>query len=133
MLCHFYLRLLVAYQKDYYIRQFLFGSIFFTFMAVIGYNNYSHTGNSSIFLTNIILGLICLFLYPYSRFVYESIIEYILGNNVFFVNALFMLIIKFITMMLCFVFAVFIAPIGLTYLYFYHSKQEKLQNQNEKQ
>lgn len=120
-------------SKDYYIRQFLFGSIFFTFMAVIGYNNYSHTGNSSIFLTNIILGLICLFLYPYSRFVYESIIEYILGNNVFFVNALFMLIIKFITMMLCFVFAVFIAPIGLTYLYFYHSKQENLQNQNEKQ
>ena len=119
-------------SKAYYICQFL-GLIFFAFMVVVGYGIYSHTGNLSIFLTNIILGLVCLFLYPYSRFVYESIIEYILGNNVFFVSALFMLIIKFITIMLCFVFAIFIAPIDLTYLYFYHSKQEKLQNQNEKQ
>ena len=122
-------------SKAYYIRQFLFGLIFFAFMVVMGYNSYSRTGNPSIFLTNIILGLVCLFLYPYSRFVYESIIEYILGNNAFFVNAVLMLIIKFITMMLCFMFAIFIAPIGLTYLYFYHSKQEKLQNQpqNKKQ
>ena len=120
-------------SKAYYIRQFLFGLIFFAFMVVMGYDSYSRTGNLSIFLTNIILGLVCLFLYPYSRFVYESIIEYILGNNAFFVNAVLMLIIKFITMMLCFMFAIFIAPIGLTYLYFYHSKQEKLQNQNEKQ
>ena len=43
-------------SKAYYIRQFL-GLIFFAFMVVVGYNIYSHTGNLSIFLTNIILGL----------------------------------------------------------------------------
>ena len=122
-------------SKAYYIRQFLFGLIFFAFMFFMGYEHYSSTGNPSLFITNIIFGLVCLFLYPYSRFVYESIIEYILGDNVFFGNAVLMLTTKFITMMLCFMFAIFIAPIGLTYLYFYHSKQEKLQNQtqNEKQ
>ncbi|HHF2589648.1 TPA: hypothetical protein ACPJUQ_001833, partial [Haemophilus influenzae] len=90
-----------------------------------------HTGKISILVTNAILGLICLLLYPYSRFVYESIIEYILGDNVFFINAPLMLVTKLITMAICFIFSIFIAPIGLIYLYFYHSKQEKLQNQNE--
>ena len=118
-------------SKAYYTRQFLFGLIFFIFIVAISYNGYNHTGKISILVTNTILGLICLLLYPYSRFVYESIIEYILGDNVFFVNAPLMLVTKLITMAICFVFSIFIAPIGLIYLYFYHSKQEKLQNQNE--
>lgn len=118
-------------SKAYYTRQFLFGLIFFIFIVAISYNGYNYTGKTSILVTNIILGLICLLLYPYSRFVYESIIEYILGDNVFFVNAPLMLVTKLITMAICFIFSIFIAPIGLIYLYFYHSKQEKLQNQNE--
>ncbi len=118
-------------SKAYYTRQFLFGLIFFIFIVGISYNGYNHTGKISILVTNSILGLICLLLYPYSRFVYESIIEYILGDNVFFINAPLMLVTKLITMAICFIFSIFIAPIGLIYLYFYHSKQEKLQNQNE--
>lgn len=118
-------------SRAYYTRQFLFGLIFFISIVAISYNGYNYTGNTSILVTNVILGLICLLLYPYSRFVYESIIEYILGDNVFFVNVPLMLVTKLITMAICFVFSIFIAPIGLIYLYFYHSKQEKLQNQNE--
>ena len=118
-------------SKAYYTRQFLFGLIFFIFIVAISYNGYNYTGNTSILVKNVILELICLLLYPYSRFVYESIIEYILGDNVFFVNAPLMLVTKLITMAICFIFSIFIAPIGLIYLYFYHSKQEKLQNQNE--
>ena len=118
-------------SKAYYTRQFLFGLIFFIFIVAISYNGYNYTGNASILVKNVILGLICLLLYPYSRFVYESIIEYILGDNVFFINAPLMLVTKLITMAICFIFSIFIAPIGLIYLYFYHSKQEKLQNQNE--
>ncbi|WP_118776128.1 hypothetical protein [Haemophilus haemolyticus] len=118
-------------SRAYYTRQFLFGLIFFISIVAISYNGYNYTGNTSILVKNVILGLICLLLYPYSRFVYESIIEYILGDNVFFVNVPLMLVTKLITMAICFVFSIFIAPIGLIYLYFYHSKQEKLQNQNE--
>ncbi|WP_118790628.1 hypothetical protein [Haemophilus haemolyticus] len=118
-------------SRAYYTRQFLFGLIFFISIVAISYNGYNYTGNTPILVKNVILGLICLLLYPYSRFVYESIIEYILGDNVFFVNVPLMLVTKLITMAICFVFSIFIAPIGLIYLYFYHSKQEKLQNQNE--
>ncbi len=63
-------------------------------------------------------------LYPYSRFVYESIVGFIMGENIFFVNAIFMIFLKFITMTICWVFALFVAPIGLAYLYYYHSKVE---------
>ena len=66
-------------------------------------------------------------LYPYSRFVYEGIVRFIMGDNVFYVNAFLMLFVKYITMGLCFSFAIVIAPIGLAYLYFYHSKQERKQ------
>jgi hypothetical protein len=61
-------------------------------------------------------------LYPYSRFVYESIMNFIMGQNVFFVNALLMLGVKLMTMLLCWAFAIFVAPIGLAYLYYHHSR-----------
>lgn len=63
-------------------------------------------------------------LYPYSRFVYESIIGFVMGQNVFYVNAIFMFVTKFLTMAMCWVFAIVVAPIGLAYLYFHHSKAE---------
>ncbi|WP_256857306.1 hypothetical protein [Xanthomonas axonopodis] len=62
-------------------------------------------------------------LYPYSRFVYESIVGYIMGGNVFFVNAILMLFVKLMTMAICWSFAIFIAPIGLLYLYVHHSQR----------
>lgn len=61
-------------------------------------------------------------LYPYSRFVYESIVSFIMGENVFIVNAIFMLASKFVTMAMCWAFSIFVAPIGLAYLYYHHSK-----------
>lgn len=73
------------------------------------------------------LAIVCALLYPYSRFVYESIVGFVMGENVFFINAIFMLIVKYFTMALCWAFSIFIAPIGLAYLYFYHTKNEKIQ------
>lgn len=109
---------LFGLSKEYYFRQFIFGLIvpaFIIFMA-------SH-GKNSIPIAMYLLFAINTALYPYSRFVYESIVDFIMGNNVFFVNAIFMLIVKIFTMVLCWSFAVFISPIGLLYLYYYHSKQ----------
>lgn len=36
-------------------------------------------------------------LYPYARFVYENVVDFITGNNVFFVNAVLMMSIKLMT------------------------------------
>jgi len=61
-------------------------------------------------------------LYPYSRFVYESIFNFIIGENFFLLPAIPMMIAKCSTMVLCYFAALFIAPIGLAYLYFRHSR-----------
>ncbi|MNR50910.1 hypothetical protein D3C85_1704980 [compost metagenome] len=70
----------------------------------------------------VIFSVIMTLLYPYSRFVYERIVGFIMGDNVFFVNAFFMLFAKAFTMLICWTCAIFIAPVGLAYLYFYHRK-----------
>jgi hypothetical protein len=70
----------------------------------------------------VVILIINTLLYPYSRFVYEGVIGFIMGENVFFVNAFLVLLTKAITMILCWGFAISIAPVGLAYLYFHHSK-----------
>lgn len=68
------------------------------------------------------------FLYPYSRFSYQGVVSFIIGDNVFFGNAGAMLLAKLFTMLMCWAFAIFIAPIGLVYLYFHHSKVDHQKN-----
>lgn len=103
----------------YYFRHFIFGLIF---PALFLFMQSQTTQPTSIGM--MVFMAISTLLYPYSRFVYERIIDFIMGQNVFFINTIVMLIAKLITMLLCWVCAVFIAPAGLVYLYFYHSKQQ---------
>ncbi|BFQ93074.1 hypothetical protein [Gallibacterium anatis] len=123
-------------NKPYYFRHLFFGLIIFILLEAIILNAGGDAKEKILegkFWGITGVYLIFLFLYPYSRFVYESIVEYIFGNNVFIVNGLILLVVKTITMLLCFIFSWAIAPIGLIYLYFYYSRQEKLalQESNE--
>jgi hypothetical protein len=108
-------------SASYYFRQFFFGAILTSFYYLI----LSHGSNGS----PTPLGVYILFainaaLYPYARFVYESIADFIMGNTVFITSAFLMLFLKLITMVICWAGAMLIAPIGLIYLYIYHTKQE---------
>ena len=105
-------------SASYYLRQLFFGAIFTALFIALMYNG----GDKRIF--SYLIFIANTFLYPYSRFVYESIVDFIFGDNVFFVNALFLLAVKFITMLLCYGFAFIIVPLGLLYLYFYHTKNK---------
>ncbi|MBF8739533.1 MULTISPECIES: hypothetical protein [Pseudomonas] len=105
---------------SYYLRQLFFGSLFAALVLWFAANSTSGlTGKPGLLLMTVA----CTLLYPYSRFVYESVVGFIMGNNVFFVNAFFMLWVKAFTMMLCWAFAIFIAPVGLAYLYWHHSRR----------
>ncbi len=107
-------------SPQYYFRHFIFGLLFAGFFA------WTLTQSKNpIEVGAIAFGVINTIFYPYSRFVYESIMDFIMGDNTFFLNALLMLVVKFFTMFLCWSFAIFIAPLGLAYLYYYHSKEEK--------
>ena len=61
-------------------------------------------------------------LYPYARFAYEGVVNFLVGQNRFYVNAILMLFFKALTMLMCWAFAIFIAPVGLIYLYVHHSR-----------
>jgi hypothetical protein len=104
-------------SASYYIRQFIFGLAFPVFIYLM-----TSQGKHPLHLPMLLMLVVNTLLYPYSRFVYESVMNFIMGQNVFFVNAILMLAAKLMTMLLCWVFAIFVAPIGLAYLYYRHSK-----------
>ncbi len=64
---------------QYYFRQFFFGCILA--MLWVSFDEGKSIGLWA-------LALINTFLYPYSRFVYESIVDFILGNNFFIVSGI---------------------------------------------
>ncbi|MGF1806121.1 hypothetical protein L4C31_12810 [Aliivibrio sifiae] len=67
-------------SKQYYIRQFLFGLIF----PAIFFFIFSQEGENGMPMNLIFLCIVNSLLYPYSRFVYESVVDYILGDTVLF-------------------------------------------------
>nr|WP_315401304.1 hypothetical protein [uncultured Duganella sp.] len=106
----------------YYVRQFIFGLIFPIFIYLV---MSSGDGKHALHMPMLLVFAVNTLLYPYSRFVYESVMNFILGENVFFGSAILMLSFKIVMMTFCWVLAIFIAPLGLGYLYFYHSKAER--------
>ena len=115
----FFLKTFGGLSISYYLRQFLFGLI----MPGILYFANKDDPLPPPFHTYLLCATNAL-LYPYARFVYEGILNYVLGANVFYVNAWLMLAWKLLMMFVCWAFAIFIAPLGLAYLYVYHSRRE---------
>ncbi|WP_343675915.1 hypothetical protein [Paraburkholderia heleia] len=104
----------------YYVRQFLFGLCF----PVILFITSTH-GKALLSLPvhlQVIL-TINAFLYPYSRFVYESVVGYIVGDNAFAFPVILFGAAKLFTMLLCWAFAIFTAPVGLIWLYVRSGRQ----------
>ena len=113
------LKTLGGLSRQYYLRQFFFGLLISGFVIFM----LSHSPHP-LPVKTIILLIINSLLYPYSRFVYESIVNFIMGDSVFIVNAVLMLFIKLMTMAICWCAAILIAPVGLAYLYYHHSKAD---------
>ncbi|ECW1624111.1 hypothetical protein NIO40_001454 [Salmonella enterica] len=116
----FFRKTLGGLKASYYIRHFIFGALISTFFIYILFQ-----GPNGLKTENLIFFIINAILYPYARFVYERIISFVMGDNVFFVNAILMLMVKLFTMLMCWGFSIFIAPIGLAYIYYSHSRAEK--------
>ncbi len=121
-------------QPSYYFRNIFFGLFFCAIMIALAFSPGIQIEKSVGF---IVLSLVSLVLYPYSRFVFATIFSFIMGNNVFFVNATFLILSKLFTMLICFFLAVVIAPIGLIMLYIINSRaynkyqqEMKMQEQN---
>jgi hypothetical protein len=104
----------------YYFRHFFFGLMF----PVLTYFSLRDNLYPPPLLWTCAFVAVNTLLYPYSRFVYEVIVDFVLGSSVFYVNAGLMLLFKFLTMYFCWFFAMPIAPIGLLYIYIVQSRSE---------
>ena len=104
-------------SPSYYFRQWVFGTVFLIPILYVAIQD------SAFPFSAILLCVVNTFLYPYARFVYESIAGFILEDNLFIMNAKLLLIFKLITMALCWSMAIIIAPFGLGYLYYRNSKK----------
>ncbi len=106
-------------STSYYFRQLFFGVI----VAIIFLlPMFGGSGSFAQNLPLVAITVVSTLLYPYSRFVYENISNFILGDNLFFVNIVVLFLLKALTILICWAMAIFIAPIGLIYLYYHHSK-----------
>ncbi|WP_198087021.1 hypothetical protein [Variovorax sp. E3] len=101
----------------YYFRQFVFGLCFAVFILFMASRSPQAMPIGMVFFL-----VVNTLLYPYARFAYEGVVNFLLGENRFYVNAILLLFVKLLTMLLCWAFAIFIAPVGLIYLYVHHSK-----------
>ena len=110
-------------SKAYYFRQLFFAMLIFVFYTAVILH--VQVGLSAK-VWSILFFTLSTLLYPYSRFVYESIVNFIIGDNRLYLNANVVFGTKLVTVLLCWAFAIFISPIGLTYLYFHHSKNLKI-------
>ena len=108
-------------SSQYYVRQFFFGLIFPVLFVVALHGGAGHSAHSVSFSHYFYLAINTL-LYPYSRLAYERLVGFVVGDNIFIVNATVMLVVKSMTMALCWGMAIFIAPIGLFIIYVYSRK-----------
>ena len=99
-------------KSGYYFRQLFFGVILGA-LFIAG----KVKASPELPLGEIAMAVVSTILYPYARFVYESIVGFVMGNNLFVVPALILLFVKLCTMIMCWFLAIFIAPLGLAYIY----------------
>ena len=124
------IRLFTGINAQYYFRQLFFALIISALVMAIVWNGVMNDGVLSLKEKKMFVSLLVFYginslLYPYARLAYEQIVDFILGDNFFLVDGIFFLMTKMITMFLCFAFAVFLAPIGLLFIYLHQRKEAR--------
>jgi len=107
-------------SRAYYFRQFVFGMAVCAFVLAMASKFGEDWGRVP--LSMLTFYVVCAGLYPYARFVYDSVVDFIMGNTVIAMPLPVMLMVKLFGMLLCFVAAPVIAPVGLAWLYWHNSR-----------
>jgi hypothetical protein len=63
-------------------------------------------------------------LYPYSRFLFESLVKFIFGNTRFDNGSGALIALKLLSIVFCWSTALFIAPFGLLYIHFRGTREQ---------
>ena len=113
--------ILFSLKPSYYFRHFILISPFTLYILfhLPLLDKVTHSVINLNYVESVVYISISWLLYPFSRFVYESAVNWLTGGYVLIVNGLLWLFVKLFTMGLCLLFAVVLAPIAWIYLFCY--------------
>jgi hypothetical protein len=94
-------------------RSYLLGAIIF---AIMTWLSLRADGNLVHVAPTILLGIVSTALFPFSKMVWNSTRDFLRGDTIIFTNVLFLFPAKFAVNLLLWMFAVFVAPIGVLFL-----------------
>ena len=102
-----------ALDKTYLIKQYIISLLVCVFYVII-VNKYGQGVGLYTLLTFTVNTL----LYPYSRYLFESLVKVIFGNTHFDKRSAMLIILKLLSIVFCWSMALFVAPFGLLYIHF---------------
>ncbi|BCH67931.1 MULTISPECIES: hypothetical protein [Rhizobium/Agrobacterium group] len=108
-------RIFSGVRPIYLIRSYLISLFFFGLMLSTVLNAETKTSTP---IGTIVFSTSSAVLFPFAKLVWDELRDLAFGNNIIFMNAVFLLILKLFVNVLLWGGAVFIAPIGILYLWF---------------
>lgn len=104
-----------AIDRQFLVRAYLIGVALMAFFVWI---ELKAEGNIAAAAPQILLAIASTILFPFAKLVWNEIRDFLLGSNVFFLNAILMVAGKVVVNLMLWFFAFFIAPVGLVYLWY---------------
>jgi len=112
---NFVRRIVGGVQPSYLVRAYLIGIVFFALTAGLTFKAGTRNGIPLGFVAFAALNTL---LFPFAKLVWDELRNLVFGNNVIFVNALLLFAFKWIVNGLLWALAIFVAPVGILYLWF---------------
>lgn len=106
-------RILNGVERTYLIRAWLIGACFFALMVVVAFQ-----AKSGAQVAPLLYFAVCTLLFPFSKLVWDELKNLILGQNLFLMNALILVVLKLFINALLWGFAPFVAVIGIGYIWY---------------
>ncbi|MEJ5902426.1 hypothetical protein [Ochrobactrum teleogrylli] len=111
---NFLRRIFGGLQPSYLIRSYLIGLIFFALMIGVALNAETKNGSP---VGLIVFASLSTLLFPFAKLVWDELRDLAFGNNVIFMNAMMLIMLKWLVNGFLWAFAIFVAPIGILYLW----------------
>lgn len=70
-------------------------------------------------------------MYPYSIFLFDSLLSFFMGNKTYQTSASFYFMFRLLAMVICYLFAILISPVGLIHLYARYGKKNSIITQGQ--
>lgn len=111
----FFRRIFGGVQPSFLVRSYLIGLIFF--VVAISMPLGAEPKNSA-HIVLIMYAALSTVLFPFAKLSWDELRDLVFGNNVIFMNAVSLLMLKWTVNILLWASAIFIAPVGILYLWF---------------